>query len=66
MQKILKSEVIELMKQLREKNYTNEQLAVMLKRTTQTIYAWGSKTKAMETRVPCLAEFEALKRLLEK
>ena len=64
--KVLKSDVVTLMAELKKKNFSNEDIAVMLKRTTQTVYAWGAKTEAMKNRIPCLAEFNALKHLLEK
>ncbi len=66
MNKILKADIVALMAELKKKNFTNEDIAVMLKRTTQTIYAWGSKTEAMKSRIPCLAEYQVLKRLLKK
>ena len=62
MQKVKKEDVIILMAQLRQKGYSQEELAVKLGRTQQTIWAWGSKVKP--DRVPCISEFEALQGLL--
>ena len=66
MEKIKKEDIVKLMAELKKKNFSNEDIAVMLHRTTQTIYAWGSRTEAMKNRVPCLSEYEALSHLLEK
>ena len=62
MQKISKEEVIKLIKDLRVK-YTQEELGVMLGRTTQTIWAWSSNSTK---RIPAKSDYEVLKRLLVK
>ena len=63
MQKIPKSEVVAVMKQLKEMGYSHEKLAVMLERTSQTIWRWQS---AMTKSVPCKSDYEVLKRLTVK
>lgn len=61
MQKITKEEIVELLKQLKEKGYGHAELAVLINRTTNTIWAWSSNATK---RVPCKSDFEILKRLL--
>jgi len=58
--KIDKTEVVSLMAKLKEK-YRNEELACMLDRTTQSIWAWSSNSTK---RVPCKSDYLVLKRLL--
>ena len=57
-----KREVIKLMADLKAK-YSNEELAVMLSRSAQTIWSWG---RLDNKRVPGLSDFNVLKRLLVK
>jgi len=64
LKKIDKSDVVKLMAELKAKNFTQEDIGSMLGRSGQTIWAWGSS--AMPKRVPCISEYEALKRLLVK
>jgi len=61
--KIDKAEVVSLMAKLKEK-YRNEELAVMLERSTQTIYCWGSEK--MVNRIPSRSDYNVLKHLLDK
>jgi len=61
METITKDKVIKLMEALKEKGFTDAQLAVELERTTQTIWAWRSKGKY---NMPCRAEFDFLNGLL--
>jgi len=63
LKRIEKIEVIALMKALREKGYTQEELGVALGRTTQSIWAWGSNTTK---RVPAKSDWEVLNHLLKK
>ena len=62
MKRIDKSEVLKLMADLKEK-YTNEEIAVMLERSSQTVWTWSSPTN---TRIPCRSDYEVMKRLLVK
>lgn len=63
MNKIPKEEIVKVMAELRVKGYSNEKLAVMLDRTSQTIWRWQSPiTKS----VPCKSDYEVLKRLTVK
>ena len=62
MDKILKEDVIKLMAELKVKGYKNEELAVMLNRSAQTIWCWSSD--AMPHRIPSKSDYEVLKRLL--
>ena len=64
MEKIKKEDVIKLMTELKAKGYSNPELAVMLNRSTQTIWCWSSE--AMPKRVPAKSDYEVLKRLLVK
>jgi len=61
MKKIEKKEVIKLMADLKAKGFSNEELAVMLSRSSQTIWSWGQKENK---RVPCKSDFGVLKHLL--
>lgn len=61
MEKIKKADVIKLMADLKAK-YRNEELAVMIARSTQTIYCWSAPQ--MINRVPSKSDYEFLKRLL--
>jgi hypothetical protein len=61
--KIPKSEVIAVMKQLREMGYSNEKLAVMLDKTSQSIWRWSSLANK---GTPDKANYELLKRLTVK
>ena len=63
MKRIEKAEVIALMKALKEKGYSSEELAVMLQKTTQSIWAWRSNTTK---RVPCKSDWDVLNHLLVK
>ncbi len=60
MVKIKKEEIVKLMLELKKK-YSNEELAVMLSRSGQTIWSWGQNTNK---RIPCLSDFNVLKHLL--
>ncbi len=60
MKRIEKTEVIKLMMELKKK-YSNEELAIMLSRSAQTIWGWSNSTNK---RVPCLSDLNVLKRLL--
>ena len=62
MVRILKSEVIKLMADLKERGFTNEELAVMLNRSSQTVWCWSAETQP--NRIPCKSDYEVLKRLL--
>lgn len=64
MQKVTKEEAIKLLQDLKAKGYSQEELAVMLGVTQQTIWCWSSKT--MPNRVPRKGDYELLKRVLEK
>jgi flavoprotein len=57
--KIPKSEVVKVMAELKKK-YSNEELAVMISKTTQSIWRWSSP---INKSVPDLANYELLKRL---
>ena len=63
MKKILKEEVEKVLLELKAKGYSQEELGVMLGRTQQTIWAWGSMAT---NRVPCKSDYEVLKRLTVK
>ena len=52
------------MADLRAKGYCNEELAVMLARSTQTIWCWSSAT--MPKRIPCKSDWDVLNHLLKK
>ncbi len=58
-----KSEVVKLMAELKAKGFSNEELAVGLSRSSQTIWSWG---RLDNKRVPCLSDLNVLKRLLAK
>lgn len=58
--KIPKSEVVAVMKQLREKGYKLEELAVALERSNQTLWAWSSEAT---NRIPSKSDYEVLKRM---
>ena len=62
MQKILKSEVVKLMSALKAK-FSNEELAVMIDRSSQTLWSWGQEKNK---RVPCKSDYEVLRRLAAK
>ena len=55
-----KSEVVKLMAELKAK-FSNEELAVGLSRSSQTIWSWG---RLDNKRIPCLSDLNVLKRLL--
>ena len=61
MKRIEKAEVIKLMAELKAKGFSNEELAVMLSRSSQTIWSWNNPDNK---RVPCLSDLNVLKRLL--
>ena len=63
--KVIKSEVVEVMKQLKARGYGHEELAVALGKKTQTIWAWSSNAPIAIKRIPDKANFTILKRLLE-
>jgi hypothetical protein len=63
MKKVVKEEAVRLLAELRNKGYSNEELAVMLGRTAQTIWAWGSVSAQGKERVPPKSDYEVLKRL---
>ena len=60
MKRIPKAEVVAVMKQLREKGYRLEELAVALNRSNQTIWSWSSQATE---RVPSKSDYEVLKRM---
>ena len=62
MEKIKKEEIVKLIVDLKVKGYKNEDLAVMLARSVQTVWCWSSPT--MPKRVPAKSDYEVLKRLL--
>ena len=64
MKHIEKAEVIKLMGDLKAKGYSNPELAVMLNRSSQTIWCWSSGI--MPKRIPAKSDYEVLKRLLVK
>lgn len=63
MKKVIKEDVVKVMAELKEKGYSQEEIAVMLGRTQQTIWAYGS---GATDRVPCKSDYEVLKRLAVK
>jgi flavoprotein len=60
--KVPKEEVVKVMVELRAK-YSNEELAVMLSKTTQSIWRWQNP---LNSSVPDKANYEVLKRLTVK
>lgn len=64
MERITKAQAVNVLVELRLKGITQEEIAVYLGRTQQTIWAWGSD--AMPKRKPCRMEFEALQKLLKE
>ena len=62
MERVKKDSVCRVIEALKVKGYSQEEIAVKLGRTQQTIWAWGSKAKMK--RVPCLAEYKALIEIL--
>ena len=62
MKKALKSDVIKLLEDLKEKGLSREELAVAIGKSSQTIYDWGQADKP---RVPGKSDYEVLKRLLK-
>lgn len=60
MEKILKTEVIKVINELRIKGYRLEELAVALGRSNQTLWAWSSEATQ---RVPSKSDYEVLKRM---
>ena len=58
--KIPKSEVVAVMRQLREKGWSNEELAIKLGKTSQTIWRFQSLTSK---GIPCLSDYRELKAL---
>ena len=62
MKRIKKEEVIRLMTTLKAK-FSNEELAVMLDKSSQTLWSWGQEKNK---RVPCKSDWEVLKHLLAK
>ena len=62
MKRIKKEEVIKLMSALKEK-FSNEELAVMLSRSSATLWAWGQDNNK---RIPCLSDYNVLRRLATK
>ena len=63
MKKIVKEEIVRVILELKKMGYSEEELAVALNKTQQTIWAWGSfATK----RVPCKSDYEVLKRMTVK
>ncbi len=63
MERVKKEDVIKLMAGLKAKGFSNEELAVGLSRSSQTIWSWG---RLDNKRVPCLSDLNVLKRLLAK
>lgn len=63
MQKIPKNEIVNVIAELKAKGYSLEELAVMLGRTQQTLWAWSSIST---NRVPAKGDYELLKRLTVK
>lgn len=61
-----KQEVIALIKALKDKGYSHEQLAVMLERTQQTIWRWSSNSLQQINSIPSKSDWEVLKHLLNK
>jgi hypothetical protein len=61
--KVPKTEVVKVMAELRVKGYSNEQLAVMLGKTGQSIWRWSSMASQA---VPDKSNYEVLKRLTVK
>lgn len=64
MKKIPKDEIVKVIAELRDKGYSLEELAVMLGRTQQTLWAYSSLAKP--DRVPSKSDYEVLKRLTVK
>lgn len=63
MHKIPKEEVIKVLSELRAKGYSNEQLAVMLGKTSMSIWRWS---RMASKGTPGKSDYEVLKRLLVK
>ncbi len=61
--KPLKADVVKLIKDLENIGFGQEYLAYRLGKTSQTIWSWASETRPR--RVPCLAEFEMLQKILK-
>ncbi len=63
MQKVVKSEIVRVINELRLKGYRLEELAVALGRSNQTLWAWSSEATE---RVPGKSDYEVLKRMTVK
>ncbi|MCK9370577.1 hypothetical protein M0R04_11765 [Candidatus Dojkabacteria bacterium] len=63
MNKIPKAEVVKVMAELKAKGYSNEKLAVMLDKTSMSIWRWGNPLNKV---VPDKSNYEVLKRLTVK
>lgn len=60
MKKIPKEEVVKVITELKVKGYRNEDLAVALGRSCQSIWAWSS---IESNRIPSKSDYEVLKRM---
>ncbi len=60
MKKIPKNEIVNMIAELKKKGYSLEELAVMIGKTQQTLWAYSSMAT---DRVPCLSDYRALKSL---
>ncbi len=63
MKKIPKNEVVNTIADLKAKGYSLEELAVMIGKTQQTLWAWSS---SITKRIPGKSDYEVLKRLTVK
>ena len=66
MERVTKKEAVHLIARLKDDGWTNEELAVELGKTGQTIWAWGSEAEIVAGRIPDKSDYEALYRLLKK
>ena len=60
MSKVVKSEIVKVIQELKTKGYRVEELAVALGRSNQTIYMWSVEDNE---RVPGRSDYEVLKRM---
>ena len=60
MNKIPKEEVVKVMAELRAKGWSNEELAIKLGKTSQTIWRFSS---ILNRGTPCLSDYRELKAL---
>ena len=63
MKKIPKEEVVKVIAELRAKGYSHEELAVMLDKTSMSIWRWANP---LNRATPDKSNYEVLKRLTVK